>query len=163
MNQTHPTPEQLVDYLHGELPDVQDAAIHAHIAECPSCAQARDAELQLTELLRGHARAEERDLPAGVLAGIRSSVERAPAPTLWERMQAAFRPAVLVPAAATLAVLLYFVLSAHHSKAVASPIDASYYVQSHAALTATTPFSEESAMPTLLTSNDTASDEEPAR
>jgi len=161
MNQTHPTLEQIIDHLHGELPDVQDAAVHGHIADCPSCAQARDTEMQLTDLLRAHARAQERDLPQGVLAGIRSAVERTPAPSFWERLQAAFRPVVLVPVAAALAAVLYFGLSARHSKAVAAPIDASYYVQNHAALAATTPFSEESAMPALLTSNDTASDEQP--
>lgn len=161
MNQTHPSPEQIVDYLHGELPDAQDAALHAHLAECAQCSHVRDEEMQLTDLLREHARSAERELPQGVVASIRSEIERSASASFWERVRAAFRPVVAVPVVAALAAVLYFGMSARHSKAVASSIDASYYVESHAALTATTPFSAESAMPTLLTSNDAASDEQP--
>ena len=69
MNQTHPTPDELVDYLHGELPAPRSAAIAAHVAGCPECADARDAEVSVTQLLRAHARAQERELPPGVGMG----------------------------------------------------------------------------------------------
>jgi anti-sigma factor RsiW len=153
MNQTHPTPEQLVDYLHGELPAQQDAAVHAHVAECPSCAQAYESEASLTELLRAYARSEERELPYGLIAGIREAAANAASASAWDRLRSALRPVVLVPAAAALAVALYLGLGARHP-AVATPINAAYYVDNHAALTATTPFSEDAPIPAVLTSND---------
>ena len=153
MNQTHPTPEQLVEYLHGELTPPHDAAVHAHLAECSACAQAYEAEASLTELLRAHARSEERELPYRVVAGIRDAAAGATAPPIWERIRSALRPVVLIPAAAALAIALYFGMSERHSGG-ATPINAAYYVDSHAALTATTPFSEDAPIPAMLTSDD---------
>jgi anti-sigma factor RsiW len=153
MNQTHPTPEQLVDYLHGELPAAQDAAVHGHLAECSECAQAYEAEASLTELLRAHARSEESELPYRVVAGIRDAAAQTTAAFPWERIRAALRPVVLIPAAAALVVALYFGLGTRHPAGV-TPIDAAYYVDNHAALTATTPFSEDAPIPAMLTSDD---------
>ncbi len=153
MNPTHPTPEQLVDYLHGELPSPQDAAVHAHLAECSPCAQAYEAETSLRELLRAHSRSEERELPYRVALAIRDAVANATAPPAWERIRAVLRPVVLIPAAAALAVALYFGMSGHHAGG-ATPINAAYYVNDHAALTATTPFSEDAPLPATLTSDD---------
>jgi len=161
MNDVHPTLDQIVDYLHGELPAARDAAVHAHIAGCSDCAQARDAEMQITDQLRERARAEERELPPGLAARIRSAIESERSPSLWERLSAAFRPVALVPVAAAIALLLY-VGFGHRGQAVASSIDASYYVQNHAALAATTPFSGEQAVPELLTSDTAPADEHPA-
>ncbi len=153
MNQTHPTPEQLVEYLHGELPPPQDAAVHAHLAQCSGCGQAYEAEAALTELLRTHARSEERELPYRVVAAVRDAAAGATAPPAWERIRSALRPVVLVPAAAALAVALYFGMSGRHSGGSTS-INAAYYVTNHAALTATTPFSEDAPVPATLTSDD---------
>ena len=44
MNQSHLSPDQLVDYTRGELSARDDAAVHAHLAECAECASAHDAE-----------------------------------------------------------------------------------------------------------------------
>lgn len=153
MNQTHPTPEQLVDYLHGELPPQQDAAVHAHLAECTPCAREYEAETSLTELLRAHARAEERELPYRVIAGIRGVTAGTERVSVWQRIRSALRPIVLVPVAAALAVALFFEIGSHHSTG-ATPIDAAAYVNNHAALTATTPFSEDAPIPAMLTSDD---------
>ncbi|MBV8343464.1 MAG: zf-HC2 domain-containing protein [Candidatus Eremiobacteraeota bacterium] len=153
MNETHPTPEQLVDYVHGELPAQQDAAVHAHLAGCLPCAQAHEAERSLTELLRAHARSAERELPYRVIAGIREAAAGAPGLTGWERIRSAFRPLVLVPVAAALVVALYLGFGARHPATV-TPINAAYYVDNHAALTATTPFSEDAPVPAMLTSDD---------
>jgi anti-sigma factor RsiW len=152
MNQTHPTPEQLVEYLHGELPPPHDAAVHAHLAECSACARAYEAEAALRELLRAHARSQERELPYRVVAAVRDAAETT-APPAWERFRSALRPVVLIPAAAALAVALYFGMSGRHSGG-ATAINAAYYVTNHAALQATTPFSEDAPIPATLTSDD---------
>lgn len=153
MNQSHPTPEELVDYLYGELSPPRDAAVHAHLAECLPCAHAYEAESSLTEVLRAHARGQERELPYRVVLAIRDSVANAAPPPAWERIRLALRPVVLIPAAAALAVALYFGVSGHRSSP-ATPIGAAYYVNDHAALTATTPFSEDAPVPAMLTSDD---------
>ncbi len=153
MNQSHPTPGELVDYLYAELPPPQDAAVHAHLAGCSPCAQAYEAESSLTEVLREHARAQERELPYRVVLAIRDSVANAAPPPAWKRIRVALRPVVLIPAAAALAVALYFGVSGHRSSA-ATPIGAAYYVNDHAALTVTAPFSEDAPVPVILTSDD---------
>jgi anti-sigma factor RsiW len=153
MNQLHPTSEEIVDYLHGELSPARDAAIHAHLAGCSECSEIRDSEISLTEMLRAYARADERELPAGVVATIRGRVQYKP-PSLWEQLSAAFRPAVAVPIAIAIAAFIYFGFRLAHGPAVASTIDASYYVESHAALSGTTPLSEDEPIPAALRSDD---------
>lgn len=150
MNKLHPTPEEIVDYLHGELSPEQDAAIHAHLATCDECVEIRDAEQSLTEVLRAHAKAQERELPPGVVATIRDAVRYQP-PSLWERVSAAFRPAIAVPVALALAAFVYFGFKLAHGPAVASTISASNYVDCHAALSQTTPLSDDDPTPPLLT------------
>lgn len=153
MNQLHPTPDEIVDYLHGELPPERDAEIYAHLATCRECAELRDAELSLTEQLRANARAEERELPAGIVATIREAVHARP-PSLWERLSTAFRPAIAVPVAIAIAAFFYFGFKAAHGPAAAATIDASYYVDSHAALSTATPLSQDYPVPPTLTSDD---------
>jgi anti-sigma factor RsiW len=153
MNETHPSIEQIVDYLHGELSVADDAAIHAHLASCQSCEERRSDEAEVTDTLRAHARAQERELPPGVVARIRGAIER-PVP-VWERLHAAFRPVVAVPAAVALAVILYLGFGPRH-RAVATPVDAAYYVNDHAALSDVTPFAQDASLPDVLTSNDDA-------
>lgn len=161
MNQTHLTVEQLVEYLHGELSPEQDAAVHAHLAECDFCSKAYDSEAALSGMLREHARAEEREMPAGLLARIHDAIEREHSTPAWQRLAALLRPVVAVPAVAGLALVLYFGVTSLRGSLGTPKIDASYYVENHAALTATTPFADESAVPVMLTSNETAADQRP--
>ncbi|MFZ0574928.1 MAG: zf-HC2 domain-containing protein [Candidatus Cybelea sp.] len=149
MNQTHPTPDELVDYLHGELPAPRSAAIAAHIAGCSECADARDAEVSLTQLLRDHARAQERELPPGVVFGIWEKMRKSP-PSVWERLSAAFRPAIAVPVAIAIAAFLFFSVKVAHGPAHAATIGAGYYVETHAALDTATPLSEDDPIPQAL-------------
>jgi predicted anti-sigma-YlaC factor YlaD len=161
MNQTHPPLEQLVEYLHGELAAPQDAAVHAHLAACSQCASAYEAEASLTEALRTHAKAAERDLPSGVVAAIRARVERPRQISAWENLRALLRPAVALPIAAALGIALYLGTSAWHNRpAGVTPINAAYYVNNHAALTAAAPFSEDAPIPAMLTSDDTSGDQQ---
>jgi anti-sigma factor RsiW len=160
MNETHPTLEELVDYQHGALAPSEDAGIHAHLAQCRACAEAHEAEAALTELLRAHARSEERELPESVVARIRDSIERSPRAGLWQTLQTASRPIVLVPAAVAIAAVLYLGAHGWQLAPAATPIDAAYYVNSHAALTATAPFSEDAPIPAMLTSDAGATDQQ---
>ena len=155
MNQTHPTPEQLVDYLHGELPPPQDAAVHAHLAECSPCARAYEAEsVAHANVLRAHARTQERELPYRVVAAIRdarrttrqrprrgNSLRALSAPSSCSRPRRRSPSRCISESSGT-------------PCAGATPIDAAYYVNNHAALTATTPFSEDAPIPAMLTSDD---------
>jgi predicted anti-sigma-YlaC factor YlaD len=162
MNQTHPPLEQLVEFLHGELPAPQDALVHAHLAACSQCANAYEAEASLTEILRAHATSQERELPGAIAAAIRDAIERPRQARAWEMIRSMLRLVLVIPAAAAIAVALYFGTSAwHHRPAAATPINAAYYVDNHAALTADAPFSEDAPIPVVLTSGDTAGAEQP--
>lgn len=153
MNETHPNIDRIVDYLHGELSAAEDAAMHAHLAGCSSCEELRAEEVTITETLRAHARAAERELPVGLAARIRAAAEEAPQTSLWERLRAALRPALMLPAAAAIAIVLYFGFATRHGAPPATAIDPSFYVQNHAAMAASTPFSQNGA-PVELTSSD---------
>jgi anti-sigma factor RsiW len=149
MSEMHPTPDELVDYLHEELPAARSAAIAAHVAGCPECADARDAEVSVTQLLRAHARAQERELPPGVVSGIWERLRSRP-PSVWERFSAALRPAIAVPVGIAIAAFLFFTVKVAHGPAHAATIDAGYYVESHATLDAATPLSEDDPTPQTL-------------
>jgi len=152
MNETHPSIEHIVDYLHGELAPADDAAIHAHLASCADCDERRAQELAITETLRAHARASERDLPGPLVAKIRQHTMRSPSPSLGERLRAALRPIVLFPAAAAVAALLYAGVDVWRERAApTATIDAASYVESHTAMAATAPFGDQTPM---LTSDD---------
>jgi anti-sigma factor RsiW len=151
MNETHLSIEQIIDYLHGEVAPTEDAAIRAHLLECPVCENRRADEIALTETLRDHARATERDVPPGLFARVRAETASG-TPAMWERLRAAFRPAFVLPAAAAIAVAIYVGLSWRQSAAPTS-IDAAYYMNEHAALAAKTPLADE-VRPAMLTSDD---------
>ena len=64
MNEQHLSPETLLDFLHGELPEGEDASVHAHLAEC------RERSVRCRGLLNG---ADPRALPR---PGARPSARR---------------------------------------------------------------------------------------
>lgn len=154
MNETHPSIEQIVDYLYGELAPPEDAAIHAHFATCRSCDERRADEVAIGEALRTQARAEERELPAGVVARIRTAVAHPPQ-SVWERLRDAWRPVFVVPAAAAAGLAIFFGFNAWHTGVAPTAINAAYYVNNHAAMTTNAPFADE-VEPAMLTSSDEA-------
>ena len=159
MNQQHLTDEQLIDYLHREANPAADAKILAHLEACGDCRAHYEAEAELSEVLRGYARETERELPQGVVARIWDAVDRAEAPvSIRERLTAFVRPAVAVPVAAMLVVAVYFGLNTHRGDAAPS-INAAYYLDDHAALNTTVPFSEGAAIPASLEHDETGSDQ----
>ncbi len=153
MSEMHLTPDELVDYLHGEVPAARSAAIAAHIAGCPECADARDAEASLTKVLRAHAQSQERELPPAVVSRIWEQVRYRP-PSVWERLSAALRPAIAVPVAIAVAAFLFFTIQVAHGPALAATINAASYVENHAALDAATPLSEDDPIPQTLANDD---------
>ncbi len=153
MNERHPSIDQIVDYLHGELSPAEDAAMHAHLAGCGPCGELRTEEVAITEALRGHARAAERDLPAGLVARIRSETERPARDSALEQLRARFRPILVLPAAAAAAAVIYVGFAAWHG-AAATPIDAAEYVDKHAAMTAVTPFADDMPQAMLASEDD---------
>jgi predicted anti-sigma-YlaC factor YlaD len=159
MNKMHPTHEELIDYLHGELAAPQDAAIHAHLAACSPCNETYQSEVSLTDLLRRQASSEERDLPPSVVRAIHEALARPRQPALSDFIRNGLRPVVL--AAMAIAAVLAIGIRFWSGEPQATSINAAYYVNTHAALTASTPFSEDAPIPATLTSDDTAAPVQP--
>ncbi|HEY9181356.1 MAG TPA: anti-sigma factor [Candidatus Baltobacteraceae bacterium] len=140
----HPTNEILLDYVHGELAPAQDAAVYAHIEQCEPCRTEYQAEVAIGETLRSQAALQERDLPSIVKAEIWERV-RAGKPGIWARTLGRLRPAVAVPVAAAIALAAYF--GTTYMGAPGAPtIEASYYLQDHAAMNSTVPFSDRNSV-----------------
>lgn len=152
----HPTIEQLSDYVHGELSERDDAAVHAHLAGCAACTELHDTEAGLGELLRAHARAQERELPPGFAARIIDAAiasgqqPRGDVRDIFARM---LRPAFALPIAAAAAIAIYFGATLQHPALVTATIDAGTYMDSHAALATDMPFADSSALPVTFASD----------
>lgn len=152
----HLTTEQLIDYQHGGLTPQEDASVYAHLEACAACRAEYDAEAALSEMLRGAAKAGERELPAGVKAAIWQQIRNAQ-PTTASRIRAWFRPALALPVAAVLAVGLYFGSSLIHSNAPGPVIEAAYYLQDHDAMNGTVPFADRTGANAAVLENSTES------
>ncbi len=140
----HLTAETLIDYLHGALGPSEDAAVYAHIESCPDCSKEFHAETALTETLRAYAAREERELPPTLKAGIWNRIRSAP-PSASSRLTAWLRPAFALPIAAAVALAAYFG-TAYLGPHGAPVIEASYYLQDHAALNSTVPFNDRNSV-----------------
>jgi len=136
----HLNNQLLIDYMHAGLDTEQDARVYAHLEACHDCRAEYDAELALTDLLRNYAASDTRELPSSVKAEIWERI-RAARPSPWGSWANWLRPAVSLPVAAALALAAYFGTSYLAPRGTA-PIDASYYLQDHAALDSTVPFSD---------------------
>jgi anti-sigma factor RsiW len=131
----HITDDELIDYLHDEVDDAVGARLHAHMAVCRACAERYDAEASLTEMLRAAVTADEREMPSIVKARVWAKIRDAQ-PSLLDRIRAFVTPAVAVPLAAALALLMYLgVPVIRGDRATGSPtVAAAYYFEEHAAL-----------------------------
>jgi predicted anti-sigma-YlaC factor YlaD len=136
----HLANQTLIDYMHAGLAPEQDAHVYAHIESCAACRSDYDAELALTDMLRTYATRETRELPSSVKAEIWERI-RAARPSPLRNLADWLRPAVTLPVAAALALGIYFGTSYLGPHGAAS-IDAAYYLQDHAALNSTVPFSD---------------------
>ena len=154
MNETHPSIERIVDYLHGELSPSEDAVMYAHFAACPQCDALRTEELSITDALHAYARSTEREMPAGLATRIRAAAAQSE-PGAWQRFMGTLRPMVMVPAAAAVALAIYIGYSSWHRAGAPPRIQAAYFVNNHAAMAASAPFGD-AAPPITLTSDDAA-------
>lgn len=136
----HLNNQTLIDYMHAGLSPERDAHVYAHLETCPECRAEYDAELALTDLVRSFAAADTRELPSSVKAEIWERI-RAARPSPWGAWASWLRPAVSLPVAAALALAAYLGTSYLGPHGIA-PIDAGYYLQDHAALDSTVPFSD---------------------
>jgi anti-sigma factor RsiW len=154
---THPTNDILIDYLHGQLAPDEDAAIHAHLAGCLTCREQRDAELHLSEVLRAHARAQEREMPPHLPAKIRAAATQ-PRTAQGQLFSLVLRPVVAFPIAAAAALAIYFGFGTHGLHAPAdgpATIDAAYYLEDHMSLANSAPFAEGAVMPAVVATEQT--------
>jgi len=148
--------DDLLDFLHEALSPEADAAIYAHLEECTACRKQHDFEAALTEAVQAYAVREERELPSTVKAEIWERVRSAkPSPLSW--VAGWLRPGVAIPVAAVIVLGAYFGVSSMGPRGVAS-IDAAYYLQDHAALNSTIPFSDRSSITPVDIENGTAID-----
>lgn len=143
MNQ-HPSTDILLDYVHGELSPSDDAGVYAHIEQCEPCRNEYQAEVALGEMLRANAARDERELPSSVKAEIWQRV-RAGKQSPWTQAFSRFRLSVVLPVAAAVALAAYFG-AAHINPQAAPTIEASYYLQDHAAMNSTIPFSDRNSV-----------------
>jgi anti-sigma factor RsiW len=150
MNQ-HLNADLLVDFVRGELAPQDDALAHAHLQTCPICRGEYELEVSLTEALRAAARAEELEMPSTIKAEIWQQI-RAAQPGPLARLAAFWRPALALPALALLLVAGWFASPYAPHGSVAPTIDASYYLEAHAAQTSQTPLSEHSGSQAIETS-----------
>lgn len=150
MNQ-HLTADQLVDFVHGELAPQDDALAHAHLRTCPDCRSEYELEVSLTDALRAAVRAQELEMPSTIKAAIWQQIRDAQ-PGPLARFSAFWRPALALPVVAALLVGGWFASSYAPHGAAAPTIDASYYLEAHAAQTSQTPLSEHSGSQAIETS-----------
>ena len=152
----HPTSDILQDYIHGELSPAEDASVYAHIEQCETCRAEYQAEVTLGEMLRANAAREERELPSSVKAEIWQRIREAK-PSPVRRLSAWLRPAVAIPVAAAIALAAYFGTSFVGPQG-APTIEASYYLQDHAAMNTTIPFSDHTTVNPVEMENTAAVD-----
>ncbi len=159
MNQ-HPTEEQIVDYLHGELAPGADAALLLHLEDCAQCRSDYGAQARISELLRDYAVASERDFPLGMSERIRNAIESVPGPSWDQRVRALLRPVMVIPVAAAFAIAAFLGHGVTLRHGATTIIDAAYYLDDHAALTSTVPFGEGTVVPSTLYTGQSASDQQ---
>ena len=146
----HLSSDQLIDFVHGELPPEADARAHAHLASCSLCRSAYDAEIALGEALRASPLGQELEFPSSIKAAVWEQIRNSP-PSLASRLTAWLRPALAVPALAVVALGLWIAGPLGH-RGVAPTIDATYYLRAHAAQTSGSPLSDATATRGIETS-----------
>lgn len=129
----------LDDYIHGELDDQRDADIHAHLEQCDACRALYNEIAAIRDALRVSPLAHEREMPPTVKAQVWEAIRNAP-PSPMARVRMLWRPMLLVPLAAVMAVVVYLAAPTHTG---AQPtVTAAYLLEQHAAGTAVNPLAD---------------------
>jgi anti-sigma factor RsiW len=140
----------LVDYERGELDAVRDAEMFAHLQACDDCRGLHQADLAMVDSLR--AWSAERDFPPSILAGVRQTMRAESAPTLLERLRAAWRPAITAPVAAAV-IIAGTIFGYQHARVTQAPtLTGMDFVREHVAQTAGLPSSDRAWSTYVLTS-----------
>jgi len=153
----HFSHDQLIDYVHGELSPSDDAVLQQHLGDCAACRALYQEEVRISESLRSYARATEREMPAGIRNALFDAIER-PAPSWQERLVVWLRPAITVPVAC--ALIIAGIAGYETTRPPGTTIDAVYYLDDHAALTSSVPFSEGNPVPAALLSSESVDETE---
>jgi hypothetical protein len=127
---THYDRETLIDYLHRALAPDTDAAVFAHLKTCAACRAAHDDEAAFGETLRAWGRADEPEMPAIVKARVWEAV-RKERPSPFAGLVRAWIPALAVPAAAFVALAIYFATPIVRGTPPPPGISAVYYLDEH--------------------------------
>ena len=158
MTTSHLTPEVLADYLRGELAPAEDALALAHLDACSACRLDLENETALTDYLRRAAAQETFDLPAEVKTAVRQKL-RAARSRSFPSLLVALRPAFALPIAAAILIGTFTFPSLIRTIQPARPtIDATFYLDAHAAQQAIEPLSEHNPMRTAYTERIDAND-----
>lgn len=129
----------LDDYLHGELDDQRDAGIHAHLEQCAACRMLYNEIAVIRDSLRTSPLAAEREFPPTIKAQVWEAIRNTP-PSPIARFRSLWRPMLLVPLAAVMAVVVYLASPTHTG---AQPtVTAAYLLEQHAAGTAVNPLAD---------------------
>ena len=155
----HLTTERLIDYIHGELGPAEDADALAHLGVCAVCSAEYEREAQLSEGLK-RLDLDAFELPSMVKARVWERVRRESSPKA--RLLAFFRPAITVPVAAAVVVALYFAGPLAHRGSAGPTIDASYYLEQHAAQEISNPLGERSVSSAVMETSDALAGAAPA-
>jgi anti-sigma factor RsiW len=163
--------ETLDDYLHGELDEARDAAVHAHLETCPACRAAYDETATVRDWLRAAAAADEREFPSPIKAYVWETL-RAAKPGPFAFLRTGWRPWLAVPLAGALAFAVY--VERPHMHAAGPGIAASDLLLEHDAQMADNPLADhgivipastmDSSQPTstLIEAVDTSSADDPS-
>lgn len=132
--------ETIDDYLHGELDEARDAAVHAHLETCATCRARYDETASVRDWLRAAADAEAREFPSLIKAHVWETV-RAAKPGPFASLRSGWRPWLAVPVAAALAFAAYLEVPAFHAAPPAG-VAASDLLLEHAAQMADNPLAD---------------------
>mgnify|MGYP001229794625 CR=1 FL=1 len=144
----------LADYVHHQLDAADDAAVYQHVQTCTLCRAELNAELQLNEALRA-ALGDDHEFPASIAAQVRLFMHARQAPSAWQQLRAALRPAIVAPAAAV--ILVAAILGYNASHRPAPTLSSEYFVREHIAQTIGSPSSDAAWSAYLLTSANASS------
>jgi anti-sigma factor RsiW len=149
----HLTTDTIIDYIHGELSAPEDALTHAHLQTCAACREDYERETQISEALLAAIGGTDRELPPMIKARI-WEVVRAERPSPLARLAGFLRPAIAIPAAAILVVITYFASPLSHPAPSGPTVDATYYLEQHAAEQLRNPLVERSVTTPILETSD---------
>jgi hypothetical protein len=145
----HLQSQTLTDYVHGALSPARDALAYAHVRECSECRAELELERSLSDLLRTGAAREELEFPSLIKAAVWQTIRDAK-PTPLSRLSAFLRPAIAVPVASVLVLVAVLAGPLTHGSSSLPTIDATFYLDEHAAQQAPNPLADRSTIPQVL-------------